>query len=195
MALNWTMLSPQRTPIPLPDETTIMTIDDGAEVTLLVPDEPPAASATAGGTGGVKRLKCIGRVWLTDKRLIFVSPTHNTSFDSLSVPLASMLVTSFEQPLFGQNYLSFDIKPSADGGLSRGTKAELRLKDRGLFQFVALLEKSREKAIYMKRQTESEADTLPLYETPAQSSTPEPSAMQPTAVHAEPGELPPGYDA
>ena len=84
----------------------------------------------------------------------------NPTFDSLSVPLASIVSTSYEQPVFGSNYLTFEIKPTPDGGLSAGTKAEIRLKDQGIFQFVSSLEKSRERAIYMKRQMESEMDTL-----------------------------------
>lgn len=89
-----------------------------------------------------------------------MAPVLNDTFDSLSVPLASILSTHFEQPYFGSNYLEFDIKPSPDGRLTDGTKAQIRLKDRGLFQFVSTLEKSRERAIYMKRQMASEADTL-----------------------------------
>lgn len=68
--------------------------------------------------------------------------------------------TSFEQPYFGSNYLSVDIKPSPDGGLTFGTKAEIRLKDRGIFEFVSVVEKTRERAIYMKRQAANDEDTL-----------------------------------
>lgn len=68
------------------------------------------------------------------------------------MPLHSILSTKFEQPYFGQNYLAFEIKPSADGGLTDGTAVEMRFKDRGMFEFVGTLEKTREKAIYMKRQ-------------------------------------------
>ncbi|TDL29989.1 hypothetical protein BD410DRAFT_759142 [Rickenella mellea] len=161
MALNWTMLQPNRTPVPLPHETTIQQIESGAEISLTIPDAPPSASSNAGGSGGVKRLKDFGGIWLTDQRLIFVTPNApNKSFESLTIPLLSILSTSFEQPLLGSNYLTIDIKPSPDGGLSTGTKAELRLQDRGLFGFVSLLDKTRERAIYMKRQKESEEENL-----------------------------------
>ena len=46
MALNWTMLDQKRVPVPLPDEINILTIDEGAEVILTVPE-----------SGSVKRLK------------------------------------------------------------------------------------------------------------------------------------------
>jgi hypothetical protein len=66
--------------------------------------------------------------------------------------LPSILSTKFEQPTFGANYFTFDIKPMPDGGLTSGTTAEVRFKDQAMFQFVAILEKTRERAIYMKRQ-------------------------------------------
>ena len=69
MALNWTMLTPNRTPIPLPNETTITTVDLGVEVDLLIPDRPPSNHALAGGSGGAKKLKSMGKIWLTDQRV------------------------------------------------------------------------------------------------------------------------------
>lgn len=74
--------------------------------------------------------------------------------------MPSILTTRFEQPTFGANYLTFEVKPSASGGLSNGTKAEVRFKDRAMFEFVSLLEKSRERAIYMKRQITEEDEGL-----------------------------------
>ena len=71
-----------------------------------------------------------------------------------------MLSTKFEQPKLGSNYLSIDIRPSPDGGLTSGTKLEIRLKNQGIFQFVSLLEKTRERAGYMKRQMKDEEETL-----------------------------------
>jgi len=90
-------------------------------------------------------------------QFIFASDSRN-SFNSLSVPLHSILSTTFEQPTFSGNYLVFEIKPSPDGGLTDGTKAEVRFKDRPMFEFVSLLEKAREKSIYMRRQAADEAD-------------------------------------
>ncbi|THH07180.1 hypothetical protein EW145_g3567 [Phellinidium pouzarii] len=196
MALNWTMLNQNRAPIPLPNEITIMTVDDGAEIIIAIPNVPSSQGGSSGASVETKRLKETGRIYLTDQRLIFVAPAPNAILDSLSIPLASILATSFEQPLFGSNYLSFDIRPSPDGRLTNGTKAEIRLKDRGLFQFVSLLEKSRERAIYMKRQAQSDDDTLPLYDSRSAERTPEPSMTSTSqAGPSTPGDLPPGYDA
>ena len=86
--------------------------------------------------------------------------SNNEGFDSLSVPLPSILSTKFEQPTFGSNYLTFEIRPSPEGGLSDGTKAELRFKNQALFQFVSVLEKARERAIYMRRQIQAEEEVL-----------------------------------
>ncbi|RDB20033.1 hypothetical protein Hypma_012980 [Hypsizygus marmoreus] len=143
MALNWTMLNPNRSPVPLPNEMTINAVDAGVELSLTIPDAPPAAESTAGGSGGSRRLKALGKIWLTDQR-----------------------------PTFGANYLSFDVKPSPEGGLTDGTRAELRFKDRAMLEFVSLLEKTRERAIYMKRQIPSEDEEgLPIYTSPADSSS------------------------
>ena len=184
MALNWVMLDQQRAPVPLRDEITVFTIDSGAEVTLYIPDAPPSQGSSAGGAGGIQKLKETGQICLTDQRVrkrdhfvslldsihliqfptqfLFIGPPKST-FETLTVPLTSIISTSFEQPVFGTNFLAFEIKPSPDGGLSPGTKAEVRLKDRGLFQLVSVLEKSRERAIYMKRQQASDEDTLRMW--------------------------------
>lgn len=90
-------------------------------------------------------------------QLIFTSlAAPAPSFESLSVPLHAILSTKFEQPYFGANFLAFEIKPSPEGGLAEGTQAEIRLRDRAMFEFVSLLEKTRERAIYMKRQAVTE---------------------------------------
>ena len=72
MALNWTMLNPNRTPVPLPNEITIMAVDSGADVSLTIPDAPPTASANSGGSGGERKLKGIGKLFLTDQRVRFI---------------------------------------------------------------------------------------------------------------------------
>ncbi|KIK64733.1 hypothetical protein GYMLUDRAFT_240694 [Collybiopsis luxurians FD-317 M1] len=169
MALNCAMLNATREPIPLPNESIISTIDSGAELILVIPDIPPEGNSSAGGSGGAQKLKAMGRIWLTDRRFLFTS-SPDSSFDSLTVPLPSIISTRFEQPTFGANYLTFDIKPSSGGGLTDGTSVELRFKNQAMFQFVALLEKTRERAIYMRRQAAQE-DDLPSYTSPAESSS------------------------
>jgi hypothetical protein len=69
MALNWTMLNPDRTPVPLPQEFTVMMVDSGAEVSLIIPDTPPTASSSSGGSGGERTLKGTGKLVLTDQRV------------------------------------------------------------------------------------------------------------------------------
>jgi WW domain-binding protein 2 len=69
MALNWTMLSADRSPVPLPHEATITTIETGADLTVIVPDAPPSGSASSGGSGGNRIFKETGRLWLTDQRV------------------------------------------------------------------------------------------------------------------------------
>ncbi|TFK18076.1 hypothetical protein FA15DRAFT_675565 [Coprinopsis marcescibilis] len=216
MALNWAMLNPNRTPIPLPGEMTITTIDSGVEVTITIPPEwqpppqPPvggsssssahaaASSSSSGGgsssgapgahvsTGSFQKLKASGRVWLTDQRFIFVTE-QGSSFESLSAPLHSILSTNFHQPTFGSNYLSFELKPSPDGNLTEGTSVEIRFRDRAMFEFVSLMEKTRERAIYMRRQAAEDGEGLPTYTMPANASTV-------TMVGGVPIDNPPGYE-
>lgn len=69
MALNWAMLDSNRSLIPLPNEQTISSVDSGVELALDIPDTPPSTSAIAGGLGGSKKMKEMGRLWLTDQRV------------------------------------------------------------------------------------------------------------------------------
>ncbi|KAI0092097.1 hypothetical protein BDY19DRAFT_928323 [Irpex rosettiformis] len=193
MALNWAMLDASRSPVPLPHELIVRTVS-AADVSVTVPNAPPTSTSTSGGSGGTRKLTGSGKIWLTDNRLIFVTHdappkgAESTAFDSLSVPLAAILSTKFEQPFLGQNYLVVEIKPAAEGGLTNGTKAEIRLKDKGLFEFVSVLEKTRERAIYMKRSGADEEEGLPGYSTPSNSA----GSSTATII---PDEAPPGYDA
>ncbi|GBE80166.1 hypothetical protein BKA93DRAFT_116621 [Sparassis latifolia] len=193
MALNWTMLSPNRSPVPLPHEMTIRTVDSGVELTLVVTDSPPAGAARSGGSGGSKKLKEQGRLWLTDHRVIFVSDAtrDKASFESLSVPLKSILSTKFEQPYLGSNYLILDIHPAAAGGLAEGTKAEVRFMNKGIFEFASALDKTRERALYMRRQSADEEEGLPSYSTPGDA--PGPSSYVPASN--VPNDSPPSYEA
>ncbi|KAF8687551.1 hypothetical protein AX14_003648 [Amanita brunnescens Koide BX004] len=190
MALNWTMLKPDRSPMPLPNEMNIITVNSGVDITLIIPHGPSSSTSSSGvPAADAKRLKAIGRFWLTDQRLIFTSSTPNNTFDSLSVPLPSILCTRFEQPTFGSNYLTFEVKPSPGGELTEGTTVMVRFKDRAMFEFVSLLEKTRERAIYMKRQArEEEEEGLPSYTGPAESS------HSVTMIGSIPVDNPPGYD-
>lgn len=89
------------------------------------------------------------------------SPTAGQpTFDSLTIPLTAILSTKFEQPYFGQNYLVLEIRPTPNGGLTNGTKAEIRFKDKAMFEFASVLEKTRERHIYMRRQSADEEEGL-----------------------------------
>jgi len=191
MALNWTMLNQDRSPVPLPNEMTITTINSGVDISLTIPEsQPGTATPSRGGPApGAKKLKAIGRLSLTDQRLVFTSPTPNNTFDSLSVPLPSVLSTRFEQPTFGANYLTFEVRPSPEGGLTEGTSVIVKFKDRAMFEFVSLLEKTRERSIYMRRQAQldDEEEGLPSYTEPESSNSA-------TMVGSVPVDNPPGYD-
>lgn len=69
MALNWAALTENRTPIPLPNEHTITTVDSGVVVHLDIPDVPPSGTTASGGSGGVNKLRSSGSAWLTEQRV------------------------------------------------------------------------------------------------------------------------------
>lgn len=69
MALNWAMLNPDGSPVPLPKESMIMNIESGAEIAIFIPDSVPSGAATAGGSGGSKKLQAEGRIFLSDQRV------------------------------------------------------------------------------------------------------------------------------
>ncbi|KAI6034510.1 hypothetical protein BKA83DRAFT_4191016 [Pisolithus microcarpus] len=183
MALNWVMLDAIRNPVPIQDETTITTVD--VECTLIVPNAPSASSPTSGASGHSK-MKESGTIHLTDKRLIFTSRSSGSaklSFESLTIPLESILSSKFEQPFFGSNYLVLGIRPSVGGGLTPGTLLEIRSVNTGLFSFVGILEKTRERAIYMKRRSLDDEENLPAYSS---------STAGGSSHHDD---MPPGYDS
>ena len=143
-------------------------------------------------------------------QLIFVSASpKNGDFDSLSIPLTAILSTKFEQPFFGANFLAIDIKPTPGGGLTEGSKAEVRLKDKGLFEFVGSLEKTRERAIYMRRSSCDEEEGLreyrhmadlmcqakALYVLASYTSPAGPSLSSTPVPMVPPSDAPPAYDA
>lgn len=95
-------------------------------------------------------------------QFVFVSDVSKTgktapSFDSLSVPLTSIISTSFQQPLLGSNFLAMSIFPSPEGGLTNGTKAEVRFSGR-LFELAAALSKTREHAFETMRNRDPELE-------------------------------------
>lgn len=99
---------------------------------------------------------------LTGRQLIWTNTDAKSSLKSLTIPLPSILSSKFEQPIFGANYLVIGVKPTPEGGLTNGTTLEIRFANTGMFRFVSILEKTREKAIYMKRQSVEDEEHLRL---------------------------------
>ena len=173
MSINWAQLNERKQPIPINNEVIVKS-EPNADLVLSCnpPETNPAPSAK--GKAKVYTLKATGTVYVTDQRvrwlaplishlpfltihlliqLVFVSSVFGEpdSFDTFSVQHLSVLSIQYQQPYFGSNYIALDIKPASGGGLTEGTKAELRLKDKGLFELSGALEKSREMALYKKR--------------------------------------------
>ncbi|KIJ20417.1 hypothetical protein PAXINDRAFT_166478 [Paxillus involutus ATCC 200175] len=184
MALNWVTVVDGK-PLLLQGEHLIEIVDN-VKCNLTIPDAPPSTSSSAGGSGGLKKLEANGTLALTDQRLVWTNPDTQSSFTSLTIPLSSILSSRFEQPVFGANYLALTIKPTADGGLTEGTTLEIRFLDTGMFKFVSVLAKTREKAIFMRRRSIEDEENLPEYSS-AGTSTGGPVPQY--------TDLPPGYDS
>ncbi|KAI9574814.1 hypothetical protein HD554DRAFT_2010656 [Boletus coccyginus] len=179
MALNWATIVDSR-PMLLQGESFVETVDN-VKYNITI----PAAPSSSGMGGGLKKLEGVGSMALTDQRLIWTSPDATSSFKSLTIPLSSILSSKFEQPIFGANYLAIGVKPTPEGGLTDGTTLEIRSVSTGMFRFVSILEKTRERAIFMKRQLVEDEEHLPEYTSPSTSSVGGPASY---------GDLPPGYD-
>ncbi|KAF8138329.1 hypothetical protein EV363DRAFT_1154240 [Boletus edulis] len=179
MALNWVTTVDAR-PLLLHGESFIETVDN-VKCNLTI----PAAPSPSGMSSGSKTVEGVGTMALTDQRLIWTNLDAMSSFKSLTVPLPSILSSKFEQPVFGANYLVIGVKPTPEGGLKDGTILEIRFVDTGMFRFVSILEKTRERAIFMRRQLMDDSDEhLPEYTYPSTS----------TSGPAPYADLPPGYD-
>ncbi|CEL63907.1 hypothetical protein RSOLAG1IB_05672 [Rhizoctonia solani AG-1 IB] len=200
MSLNWVMLDERKKPVPLPNERTISTIPN-AQMTLHLPNSSDS------NTNPTQTLTASGDIWLTSDRFVFVAApesqstslglfalvsqaissapaneTSSTKLETLSLPWLSVLSTSFVQPYFGANYLAMDVRPAEGGGLALGTKAEVRLTNRGMFEFIGMVEGIRNKAIERAREARL-GEPLPIY------NQPQPGAAPPVE------DLPPGYTA
>jgi len=169
---------------------------------LLLSCNPPETNQAPSAKGKAKdnNLKATGTVYVTDQRLVFVSSAFGQpgSFDTFSVQHLSVLSIQYQQPYFGSNYIALDIKPASGGGLTEGTKVELRLKDKGLFELSGALEKSREMALYKKRDEMLNQPDLPLYTSSQDNSdllVDTSGSGSGSLPPPRPEELPPAYDA
>ncbi|KDN47399.1 hypothetical protein RSAG8_03539, partial [Rhizoctonia solani AG-8 WAC10335] len=193
MSLNWVMLDERKKPVPLPNERSITTIPN-AQVTIHIPT--PSDNNNPSTT---ETLTATGHLWLTSDRVsrleawiqihslakVCIPPANEAptrKLESLSLPWVYVLSTSFVQPYFAANYLAVDVRPAEGGGLTLGTKAEVRLTDRGMFEFINMVESVRSKAIERAREARL-GEPLPMYDQPLPGTAP------PTE------DLPPGYTA
>ncbi|KAF9238793.1 hypothetical protein BU15DRAFT_75016 [Melanogaster broomeanus] len=185
MALNWVTIVDGK-PLLLQNESFLEEVDN-VKYNLAIPEVPPSGSSSAGGSGGLKRLEAVGKMYLTDQRIIWTTPNadSNSTLKSLTVPLSSILSSKYEQPIFGANYLVLTVKPTPDGGLTEGTTLEIRFVNTPMFSFVKALEHTRAKAIFLKRRSMEDEENLPEY------TSPNTSASGPAPY----GDLPPGYDS
>lgn len=96
MALN-PPISHQGLPLRVSDEYILLR-RDGMELEAKIPN--------------MKTIKLKGYLYLTSARLVFVSKKFATDqIKAFDMPLALMRKTDFKQPIFGSNYLYFQVLP------------------------------------------------------------------------------------
>ncbi|KAF8324552.1 uncharacterized protein EI90DRAFT_2895810, partial [Cantharellus anzutake] len=139
----WVMVDASRGPVPLPNES-FYTFIPSADVTVKLRPE------VSGGTAHT--LRQTGTIHISNQRLVFIAdkatPQPESSLDTISIPPLAITSTSFLQPWFSANYLNLTLgRPVEGGGITSGSTIEVRLNDRGLFQFVEIVERMRAQAV------------------------------------------------
>ncbi|KAM0788032.1 hypothetical protein ACM66B_006231 [Microbotryomycetes sp. NB124-2] len=127
-SLNWTMLSPTRQPMPLPHEKLVHSIPGVVLRLFPLPSGAPLSFKPPSDTVH----KATGTVYLSNKRIIFVSANSSKAssaltsssgmatdndVDTFSVPYTHFHDGRFVQPWFGANYYEGSCLPAPGGGL------------------------------------------------------------------------------
>ncbi|SCZ92067.1 BZ3500_MvSof-1268-A1-R1_Chr5-3g08314 [Microbotryum saponariae] len=176
-SLNWVMLSPSRSPIPLPSEKVLHTI--GSVSISLFPCAPGSAPNAKPTPASSESKSDKGTLYATNKRVVYVSTVaregKGTTVDSLSVPWQSFVDGRFVQPWFGANYYEALCLPdprSTDSGISTPHLSRFYFNEAGGYQFYEICEEMKARignSSGSGRGTPVEA--LPLYEPPSTTTT------------------------
>ncbi|PVU91831.1 hypothetical protein BB561_004182 [Smittium simulii] len=166
MALNCVLLkSDACTPVELNNENFLCNAE-GVSFSLQFGSGYP-------GNSGVYRCDS-GAAHLSNKRLLFINfkqakLTGSTSygktdakFYSFSVPLTYISELSYEQPIFGSNYLSAKVEPVPEGGLKSNGNLKLYFKKTGGFELFSILQSMKER-IAETGEIPSHHEPLPPY--------------------------------
>ena len=84
------------------------------------------------------KLKGKGFAFLTTHRIVLVKKDYKQadSFKAFDLPLALMFAESFEQPIFGANYIKGTVKPLNPGSLPSDPKFKMWFMEGGCGKFL-----------------------------------------------------------
>ncbi|KAK4051271.1 hypothetical protein OIO90_004752 [Microbotryomycetes sp. JL221] len=176
-SLNWTMLSRERKPMPLPHEKFMSPAIHGVVLRLYklplganMSYKPPASDVR----------KATGTVYLSNKRVMFVSrdqqlqqqSDHNRNddnalIDTFAVPYTHLYDGRFVQPWFGANYYEASCVAAPGGGLQPSTTyaVTFTFNDSGGFDFYQTVEEMKQRL--GADGTSTPQESLPLYTPPS----------------------------
>ena len=87
---------------------------------------------------GMGKLKGKGNMILTSNRIILVNKKSNDTLRAFDLPLALMFHESFEQPIFGANYIKGKVKPLVPGSLPGDPEFKAWFMEGGCGKFLQL---------------------------------------------------------
>ncbi|KAH9927079.1 uncharacterized protein BXZ73DRAFT_102675 [Epithele typhae] len=185
MSINTITLSPERRPLPTPDE---MSIRDLSNIEYILSLSEPG-----------KKLDGRGHVYLSDSRVVIVADAVGADgFETLAVPLTSLAGVRADPPklLSSSPRVTLDVAPPparVEGRYGWCVRAELRGSKAELPGFAAALDKTYERVAAQakaKGTGEDEFD-LPLYAAAGPSGSGSGSGPSTSDV---PSDAPPGYE-
>jgi len=146
MSLNWVMLSPTSTPpfTPLPSEQVLYTSPPRIGLSISTPAHYPGKQQQA-----YSQTHSIGRLHLTNRRIIYLPDKSTEKLQSFAAPLLNIHDSHVTAPFFGPNIWIAALRPVQNGGIpipsSGVVELKLTFKDGGAFDFQSSYERVRER--------------------------------------------------
>ncbi|KAI8816963.1 uncharacterized protein EV422DRAFT_543731 [Fimicolochytrium jonesii] len=130
-----------------------------------------------------------GTLFLTNRRVIYVSVPQMDFFQNLNVPLDCLKEGKFQQPWLQSNYYEATVQPIPNGGLTLPGRAKFSFKEGGGFEFSSMFMQLRSR---LTGDTLPHEESLPMY-TPVANAAPSGSASASNAAPVFPVPLPPAF--
>ncbi|GAB7342832.1 hypothetical protein MBLNU457_g0959t1 [Dothideomycetes sp. NU457] len=142
MSVNWVMLDPSKpnTFTPLPSESTLYTSPPRTALSITslnkYPGSQPYTVSSSAGT-----------LFLTNRRIIYLSSPSTPQFQSFSAPILNLQDSHVTAPWIGPNAWIALCKPVQGGGIpvSNAVEVKITFKDGGAYDFSSRYERVRER--------------------------------------------------